>query len=119
MSKNAPKPQTLYCRHILKAFYYLPTLSVKIGSIHFSHLVECYALCINSWLISFYVLCIFQIYYPSQKSDINCNLRIIFIKIFIIVKVSFIKIYTKKTHFIRKNVTLLKSSLQRVIIIGE
>ena len=53
MSKNFPKPQTLHCRHILKAFYYLPTLLVKIGSIHFSHPAECHAQGINSSLISF------------------------------------------------------------------
>ena len=40
MSKNASKLQTLYCRPVLKPFYYLPTLSVKFGSIPFSHLVK-------------------------------------------------------------------------------
>ena len=42
MSKNASKLQTLYCRPVLKPFYYLPTLSVKFG------LVKCHGPDINN-----------------------------------------------------------------------
>ena len=54
--KYSKKTQFIYCRHVLKAFYYLPALSVKISSIPFSHLVECHALGINSLLLSFCAL---------------------------------------------------------------
>ena len=55
---------------------------------------------------------------PSHKSEMNNRFRIIFIKINII-NVNFIKIYTKITHFITKDATLLESTLTKTLQLLE
>ena len=72
---------------------------------------------INSSFIFFFkckCFAFFKFTLPSQKSDIN-SVRIIFIKIIIIIKINFIKIYSKNMLSLAINVTLLKSSLKKSI----
>ena len=59
------------------------------------------------------MLCLFQIYYAKPKLDINNSIRIIFIKIMVIFKVNFIKIYNKNTIFISKKCDLTKIFIKK------
>ena len=71
---------------------------------HAPILPSCWLPCYRHWFftyIFFKCFAFFQFITPRQKSDINNSFRIMFIKINII-KVDFIKVYAKNTHFITK-----------------
>ena len=71
--------------------------------------------CYSSFLL--FLLKVFQIYYAKPKSDINNSFRIIFIKIFIIIKVNFIERSTLEIPIsLAANVALLKSSSKNSIL---
>ena len=92
--------------------------SVKIGSItfflssniqKFHHLLGSHATDIGSSHIFLKCFAFFKLNIPSQKSDKNNSIRIIFIET--IIKINIIKIYTKNTHFITR-----KYSITRIFI---
>ena len=96
--------------YTIDAHFFSPTL--KTGSISFfssSYMQEfhllwgCHAIGINSSLILFFAFfAFFKFNMPSQKSDMNRSIRIIFIKI---------KIYVKNTHFVTR-----KCDIARIFI---
>ena len=99
MSQNSPKPQILSYQHELKAFYYLPSLSVEIGSIPFPYLVEWHAPGINSLLVSSLTALQFSnLLCQAKKFDMNKSFRIIFFNTFISIKINFIKFYSKNKY---------------------
>ena len=91
---------------ILPTYFYNSSINNKSISFFSSsdthqsyHLLGCHTTGINSSFIFFEFLAFIKFSMPSQKSDMNNSIRIIFIKIFI-AKVNAIKIYLKNTHFI-------------------
>ena len=110
-------------------FYHFPTLSVKIGSIssywssrkHQSqHHAGCLYTGISSLLISLLNISrIFKFIMPSHKSGINNGFKIIFLKLIIVIKVCFIKIYSKNTHFISGKCDFTNIFIKKEYIIVE
>ena len=60
---------------------------------------------------------LFKFAMPSQNFGMNNNFRIIFLKIIIIIKVNFIKIYTKNTHIIGNKCDFTKMFIKKEHII--
>ena len=71
------------------------------------HLIGCHATGINS---SYFFKCfaLFKLIMSSRKFDMNSSIRIIFIKIIIIIKVNFTKIYAENSQFISKKIDFTK-----------
>ena len=76
----------------------------------FHHVLGCHNIGINSLLIFFKFFAFFKFNMPSQKSDKNNSIRIIFIKI--IIKINIIKIYIKIPISLQLNRTLPESLLK-------
>ena len=90
--------------------------SIKIGSISFfsssdtqkfHHLLGCHNTDINSSVILFKCFAFFKLNMPSQKSDMNDSIRIIFILISN-VKHNIIKIYIKNTHYVTNKYNIFR-----------
>ena len=90
--------------------------SIKIGSISFfsssdtqkfNHLLGCHTTDINSSVILFKCFAFFKLNMPSQKSDMNDSIRIIFILISN-VNHNIIKIYIKNTHYVTNKYNIFR-----------
>ena len=70
-----------------------------------------HASCINCSLIFFKCFSFFKFIMPSKNSDMNNSIRTIFIKIIIIIKTNFIKIYSKNMSLESNKCDFIKSVL--------
>ena len=108
--------------YILSIHFYNSWINIEFISFFSSsdmdwslHLLGCHTTDINfSLFFKFFAL--FKFNMPSQKSDMNNSIRIVFIKI--IINLSIIKIYINNTHFITRkyDITRIFTKVEYIFI---
>ena len=112
--------------YILSIHFYNSWINIEFISFFSSsdmdwslHLLGCHATD-NNFSLFFKFFALFKFNMPSQKSDMNNSVRIIFI-IISIFKVNIIKIYIKNTHSIinRCDITRIFIKIEYIFICGQ